>query len=115
MSLTEVAALIASFVSVGLGIMAIWLSVTFYKMSSQLSKSTRESAKGIGASVERLEKLFDKLYSDTFSMMKDTVSDMRKHIWPEVTGTDKNITEETEEIAEEKLDTLKKEMGVEIF
>jgi hypothetical protein len=114
MTATEIASLIASFVSVGIGILAIWLSVVFYRMSSELSESTREAAKGIGSNVEKLEKLFDRLYSDTFSMMKDTVSDMRKHIWPEIKKTETPISEETEEIAGKKLDILKKDISNEI-
>jgi len=70
----EIISLIASITSVILAVGAIWLSITFYRMSSAASKATEEAAKGISASVERLEKLFDKLYSDTFSMMRDTVS-----------------------------------------
>ena len=76
------ASLIASIVSLIIGGFAIWLSVTFYRMSNKISEDTKGAAKGISASVRRLESLFDSLYSDTFSMMKDTVSDMRKHIWP---------------------------------
>jgi hypothetical protein len=78
----ETVSLIASIVSVIIGGFAIWLSVTFYRLSNKISEDTKEAAKGISASVDRLESLFDRLYSDTFSMMKDTVSDMRKHIWP---------------------------------
>lgn len=79
----ETVSLVASVVSVIIGGFAIWLSVTFYRMSNKISEETKEAAKGISASVTRLESLFDRLYSDTFSMMKDTVSDMRKHMWPE--------------------------------
>ena len=81
LSAIELFSLISSIASLILAIGAIWLSIVFFKMSDAASKATTEAAKGIGASVERLEKLFDKLYSDTFSMMRDTVSDMRKHIW----------------------------------
>ncbi len=82
----ETAALVSSILSIILSIIiggfAIWLSVTFYKMSNKISEDTKDAAKGISDSVRRLESVFDKLYSDTFSMMKDTVTDMRKHIWP---------------------------------
>jgi len=106
MSLAEVISLVASIASVILAIVAIWLSIVFYQLSSQLSESTKEAAKGIGSSVERLEKLFDKLYSDTFTMMRDTVTDMRKHIWPEVTHEDEKASEEVEEKAEQKIQVL---------
>lgn len=114
MSAGEIASLAASIVAIGIAIVAIWLSVVFYRMTSQLSESTRESAKGIGASVERLEKLFDTLYSDTFSMMRDTVSDMRKHIWPEKTSTEDTIAEETEKRADKKVEALRKDIDSEV-
>jgi hypothetical protein len=76
----EITSLIASVASLILAIVAIWLSITFYKMSSTAARATEDAAKGISASVERLEKIFDKLYSDTFSVMRETVTDMRKHI-----------------------------------
>ncbi|MBE7565368.1 hypothetical protein HER14_02820 [Acidithiobacillus thiooxidans] len=77
----DIISFIASIASLILAIGAILLSVVFFKMSDAASKATTEAAKGIAASVERLENLFDKLYTDTFSMMRDTVTDMRKHIW----------------------------------
>lgn len=79
-------------------------------MSTEASNATTEAAKGIAASVERLEKLFDKLYSDTFSMMRDTVSDMRKHIWPADDGEPDKAIEEVERRADEKIGELKKTM-----
>lgn len=108
MTATELIPLVASIASLVLAVVAIWLSIMFFKLSSKLSESTHEAAKGIGSSVERLEKLFDKLYSDTFSMMRDTVTDMRKHIWPtDETEADKTV-EEAERRADEKISELKK-------
>lgn len=114
MSNIELLAFVASISSLILAIGAIWLSIVFFKMSNEASQSTTEAAKGIDASVQRLENLFDKLYSDTFSMMKDTVSDMRKHIW---SGDDSNdnveenskntILEEADKKAEEKIQEIK--------
>ncbi len=78
-------------------------------MSSALSGNTKEAAKGIGSSVERLEKLFDKLYADTFSMMRDTVSDMRKHMWPENTPVEEKSATEVEQKANAKVEAVKVE------
>lgn len=61
MTTVELISFIASVASLILAVGAIWLSVVFYKMSVAASNATTEAAKGIGASVERLEKLFDKL------------------------------------------------------
>lgn len=101
---------ISSIASLILAIVAIWLSIVFFKMSSTLSGTTMEAAKGIVASVERLEKLFDKLYADTFSMMKDTVSDMRKHIWPDNKASGDELTQTVEKKADEKVGKLKQEI-----
>lgn len=73
MSSVETTSLLASLASLVLAVVAIWLSIVFFKLSSRASEATTEAAKGIASSVERLEKLFDKLYSDTCSMMRDTV------------------------------------------
>lgn len=114
MSTLELVSLIASIASLVLAVGAIWLSVVFYKMSVAASNATTEAAKGIGASVERLEKLFDKLYSDTFSMMRDTVSDMRRHMWPaDATEGDKTI-EEAEKKADEKIESLKNTFDIQL-
>jgi len=100
----------ASIASLILAVGAIWLSIVFYRMSTTASNATTEAAKIIAASVERLEKLFDKLYSDTFSMMRDTVSDMRKHMWPTEDPEAEKAVEEAEKKADEKISDLKKAM-----
>jgi len=112
MSGVELVGLIASIASLILAVGAIWLSIVFFRMSNEASKATTEAAKGIDASVKRLENLFDKLYSDTFSMMKDTVSDMRKHIWSgegsdNVNENKNDILEEADRKAEEKVQEIK--------
>lgn len=109
----EIVAFIASIASLILAVGAIWLSIVFFRMSNEASQATTEAAKGIDASVKRLENLFDKLYSDTFSMMKDTVSDMRKHIWngdsddSDESRTKNDILEEADKKAEEKIAEIK--------
>ena len=110
MSPLEVSSLVASVVSVVLAIVAIWLSFQFFRMSSSISENTKEAAKGIGSSVEKLEKLFEKLYADTFSMMRETVSDMRKHIWPDESTSQEQIDQEAERKTEAKLGALKRDV-----
>lgn len=110
MSTMETISLLASAASLVLAVGAIWLSIVFFRMSTTASNATTEAAKGIAASVERLEKLFDKLYSDTFSMMRDTVSDMRKHIWPADDAEPDKAIEEVEKKADQRISELKKTM-----
>lgn len=68
-------------ISTVLALVALWLSLYFFRQSSQQAQQARKSAEEIAATVSKLEKLFDTLYSDTFSMMRETVTDMRAHIW----------------------------------
>jgi len=110
----ETVSLAAAVVSVIIGGFAIWLSVTFYRMSSKIAEDTKGAAKGISSSVDRLESLFDKLYADTFSMMKDTVSDMRKHIWPNEQSPDADLSGEIEKKADEKVSALRSEVDSEL-
>lgn len=111
-SVIDLLSLVASIASLVLAIVAIWLSVVFYRMSTKASEATTEAAKGIAASVERLEKLFDKLYSDTFSMMKETVTDMRRHIWPEEESAEhESAMAEVEGKADRKISEL--QQGIE--
>jgi hypothetical protein len=114
MTNTELINLLATIASLVLSVVAIFLSIVFYRLSSEISRSTIEASKGIGASVDRLEKLFDKLYSDTFSMMRDTVSDMRKHMWPDDAVEMDKMAEEVEKRADLKVQTLKKEISDEL-
>jgi oligoendopeptidase F len=113
MNQQDVVSLIASVASLVLAVLAIWLSVVFYKMSAASSEQTKDAAKGIAANVDRLEKLFDRLYADTFSIMKDTVSDMRRHIWPDESTRD-DTANEIEKRADEKIASLRQELVTEV-
>lgn len=113
--LIEVVSLIASIASLVLAVIAIWLSFKFFEKSSEASAKTIDASKSVNSSVEKLEKLFDKLYSDTFSMMKDTVSDMRKHIWNgDESSNTYELEEELEKKAQSKVDKLKTDLSQDI-
>ncbi len=77
----EIISLVGSLVSIVLAGFAIWLSVKFYEMSSKNTDKLEGSSNKISSATDRLETLFGKLYSDTFSMVKDTMNDMRQHVW----------------------------------
>lgn len=108
---SELLSIAASLVSIALGGFAIWLSLYLYKRSSEFSTKIKGSADRIGASIDRLETLFDKLYSDTFSMMKDTVSDMRKHAWREEPSNGEQIALEAERRADEKVKGIEEQFS----
>lgn len=116
LTLFDVVGFISSIASLILAVVAIWLSIVFYKLSTEASKDTSEAAKGIAASVDRLEKVFDKLYADTFSMMRDTVSDMRKHIWrdpaAESSNGDSVVSQEIKQLIEDRISEALKAQGI---
>ena len=114
MTALDVASFAAAIAALVLAVVAIVLSIVFYKMSAQLADSTKEAAKGIGGSVEKLEKLFDRLYADTFSMMKETVTDMRKHAWGESPAEGSTILDEADKEADEKIEELRRGMEAQI-
>lgn len=103
----EILSILATLV---LGGLAIWLSVFFYKLSSQSSTRIKEASDRIGASVDKLESLFDKLYADTFSVVRDTVSDMRNHILRTDTSSSQQVTEESKKRADEKIDLIRTQL-----
>ncbi|ALN20019.1 hypothetical protein HN51_04355 [Ectopseudomonas mendocina] len=59
-----------------------------------------------------METLFDRLYSDTFSMMRETVTDMRKHVWGDKEN-DSEIAELIEENSKQKIREIKEEVAAE--
>lgn len=73
--------LFASAFSIVLAVVALALAIFFFVQSKNSADQSAKSADEISASVARLEKLFDSLYSDTFAMMRETVTDMRQHVW----------------------------------
>lgn len=81
LSPNDYVSLFSSIASGVLAVVALALSIVFFVLSKQDAERSSKNAQQIAGSVERLEKLFDTLYSDTFSMMRDTYTDMRKHVW----------------------------------
>lgn len=88
----EAFSIVSSVFSIVLGIVAIWLSVLFFKMSNKSSNEMEKSSNAIDANVKRLDVLFDKMYSDTFGMVKETVSDMRQYVY-KTNSKEEKITE----------------------
>ncbi len=106
----DIIAIIASIVSMIIGFFAIWLAIKFYKFSVTSAEDIKQASNNIDSTVTRLEALFEKLYSGTFSMMKDTVSDMRKFIYQRPDKEDDKI----EESAKNQFEELKKGLSNEL-
>jgi hypothetical protein len=104
MSLLEVVSLISGLASIILAVVAVTLSIVFFQMSSAENKEVKASSDKISASVDRLEKIFDTLYSDTFSIVRETVTDMREHIYrrvgDDITDEDAGSEEEPDSLTE---------------
>jgi len=77
----EFVGLVAGVMSVILGGFAVWLSVQFYRWSNDASAKIEAASQDIAANVKRLDSLFDRMYSDTFALVRDSYDDMRKSIW----------------------------------
>ena len=102
----EILSIVSSLVSLIIGGLAIWLAVKFYEISTKSSEKLEQASNNIDSTTKRLETLFDKLYADTFAMVKDTVSDMRKHVW--------KADDAEKDISDEKLEQLKSELSAEL-
>jgi hypothetical protein len=113
-SIISIISLIASIASLILAIVAIWLSIAFFKISSNLSTNTTKTAADISLNVQKLEYLFDHLYADTFSVMKNTITDITKHAWPDGNLPNDKVYEEAEKKANEKVAALEDKMGKDV-
>ena len=108
------ASVISSIASLILAIIAIWLSFVFYRMGTQASESTNKASAEVHESVGKLEQLFNRMYSDTFTMMKDTVANMQKHMWPEKMSDVTATEEATQAKTEQRIAELKEQMSAEL-
>src|SRR5258706_15109784 len=82
-------------------------------MSIRSSEKIEEANRAISASVDRLEKVFQMQYSDTFSMVRDTYTDFRKHLMPETTAVAR-AEQLAESAADQKVEQLRTEIGAEL-
>jgi len=114
MELCDFVSLAASIFSLALAIIAIALSIVFFKMSSELNGKVGESANKIQSGVERVEALYNTLHSEMFSLLSETVSDLRKHSWPGQNPDAKMVTQEVEQRTDEKMSVLRGEFKTEL-
>ena len=101
--------LFSIFISLIIGGFAIWLSVTFYRMSSTMAGKTGAAAKDVLGVVGRLEDLFNRMYSETFSMVRDT----QAKLWDLTSPAREGLEEQRAEV-ENKVKALRESMVSEI-
>lgn len=113
--LLNAVSLVSSVASLMLAVIAIWLSFMFYRMSNQSSDAMNKASTDIHEGVIKIQELFDRLYKDTFAMMRDTVSNMQKHIWPDKMSDVTAAEEVMQEKTEKRIAELKEQMNAELM
>jgi hypothetical protein len=112
MTVVEIWSFIASVTSAILAIIAIGLSIIFFLMSIKSSRETEQAAQNTKSSADRLEKIFDSLYTSTFALMKDTVTEVSRHAWPEGSKTSSDF--DLRKTLDEKISLVQKESDMKI-
>ena len=82
-------------------------------MSIRSSEKIEEANRAIGASVDQLENVFQMQYSDTFSMVRDTYADFRKHLMP-ASAAVVQAEQIAEKNADKKVEQLRSEIKAEL-
>lgn len=99
--------LVTSIFSIALAILAIALSLFFYKWTSALENSIKENVRNLGQEIEGMIEFNKTFYGDTFTLVKEAYGDMRKHAWPETKGKSEASEREIEERVEQALGPIK--------
>jgi hypothetical protein len=111
----DVLSLATGVMSVALAVFAVWLSLYFFRQSGVQARLAKESADEVARTVERLEKLWAAMYGESVAMMRDTVSDMREHVWRrEDLALEAEIRTRAEEIARAKINDARSELLAQI-
>ncbi len=69
--------IIVNVLSIVLSVVSLVLSLYFFNQSNKVNRDSERISNDIKNSVGKLESLFDKLYSDTFSMLKEQNNTMQ--------------------------------------
>ncbi|MCD4732772.1 hypothetical protein K8R78_00885 [bacterium] len=106
----EIAALVASIVSVIVALIAIALAIIFFILATKQSQQIRNVEKDISSSVEKLEELFNVMYADAMGIVKASHSSLLDKVgWGGSKKSEEDIKVEENRI-EEKFSKLQSEM-----
>lgn len=94
----DIISIIVNISSIVLAIVSIGLSLYFFGVSYKANKETSNLSGDIKNSTNNLEKLFDRLYSDTFNMLKNQSDAMQKHIFKSVGVTNESNPKQDDEL-----------------
>lgn len=67
----------SNILSITLAVVSLVLSIYYYTQSNKVNRDSERIASDIKNSVNKLESLFEKLYSDTFTMLKEQNNTMQ--------------------------------------
>ena len=81
-----IVSMVLAVISVVLGVFAIWLSAVLYRFAADAQEKVRETANKLETAVEVLDAHVHGLHTDTFSLVKDTIADMRSALWSQGQG-----------------------------
>jgi hypothetical protein len=101
LNILDIVFLFTAFISIILAFVAISLSILFYVWSDKANRDTQRIAYGIESNTKKIESIFDKLYSDTFKLMKSNVEAIQnKFLDVPISSGDSSQTEQ------EQLETI---------
>lgn len=104
--------LIAAIASIILAVFALVLSIVFYKWADRSNKEIVSVAQAIDSNTKKIENLFDKLYSDTFGMMKSNVEAMQKQLYDFKSSEGDSSLNKQEIIEENIISILSKQQSI---
>lgn len=103
----DIVNLIASISSIILAIVSLTLSIFFYRWSDKSNKEIVKQATAIDSNTKKIEQLFDKLYYDTFNMMKSSHQAMQQKVFGNSTVISSSDSElNPDEVLEEFIKTV---------
>jgi hypothetical protein len=68
-------------VSIGLAVFAIWLAFRLHTMAEAAAAKMQEAERVIQRNVEQLDRLFNLLYRDTWTLVRDSYTSMQDRLW----------------------------------
>lgn len=92
MGTIDIINLIMAIASILLAILSAVLTIVFFFKSSKSQEDVTKAASKINDKTDYLEKLFDKIYKETFSLVREHSLAMQKHIFRgEISSTSESI------------------------
>ncbi len=105
--------LFATISSLILSVLAIWLSLVFYKLSSESSREATKALDKIDTGIDKMQLLFDKFYSGNLALLADTYTDLRAHILGAPTQQ-KSIKESADAQAQQVITDLERDLELKV-